>query len=277
MEDELFKDIRKQKIMVATPCYGGVASAFYTRSMIHLSAMCTANNIELHYFFLPSESLITRARNYCADEFMRSGCTHLVFIDADIEFNPSDVLTLVAYASEDSDRDIVCGPYPLKDIAWEKIKYAVDKGHADKDPDNLINFSVDYVFNVDKGVKNFNIGELLKVSESGTGFMCIQKRVFDKFKAAHPELEYLPDHTKSADFNGERTIMAYFNTPIDPESRRYLSEDYYFCREIAKLDMNVYVCPWMKLNHIGTYRFVGNLAEQARIGLSYGVMKGILK
>ena len=275
--EELFKDINKQRIMVATPCYGGQASAFYTRSMIYLSALCVKNEIELHYYFLPSESLITRARNYCVDEFLRSNCTHLVFIDSDIEFNPQDVIALVAHAREDSDRDVVCGPYPLKDIAWEKIKYAVDKGHADKTAENLINYSVDYVFNVDTSVKSFNISELLKVSEAGTGFMCIQRRVFEKFKAAHPELEYTPDHARSNDFNGDRKITAYFNTPIDPDSNRYLSEDYYFCREIGKLGMNVYICPWMRLNHIGTYRFIGNLVEQAKIGLSYGVMKGMIK
>jgi hypothetical protein len=275
--NDFFKNIQKQKIMIATPCYNGQVSAFYMKSMIQLFAMAAKNDIEMHFFSMTTESLIPRARNYCVDEFLRSSCTHLVFLDADIEFNPLDVLALVELASDpENDKDVICGPYPLKEIAWEKVKYAVDKGFADKGSGNLVNYAVDYVFNLDKGIKSFNINEPLKVSESGTGFMCIRRKTFEIFKDNHPELEYVPDHLRSDSFSGENTIWCFFDTEIDAESRRYLSEDYYFCRKVSKMGLNVYVCPWMKLNHIGNYKFIGNLEEQAKAGLSYGVMKGVL-
>jgi hypothetical protein len=265
--------LENKSIMVATPCYGGITTAFYTKSMIQLSSICESKGIKLYYYSLTSESLITRARNYCADEFMRSPATHLVFIDADIEFNPYDVLMLVSLC--EGDKDVVCGPYPLKEIAWEKVKYAVDKGHADIDARNLENLSVDYVFNIDQDIKEFKLAEPLKVSEAGTGFMCINRSVFQRLGNAHPEWKYIPDHVKSANFGEDKEIYCYFNAEIDPVSRRYLSEDYKFCRDIAKLGMNIYICPWMKLNHIGTYKFIGDLENIAKAGLSYGVMKGL--
>ena len=84
--------------------------------------------IDVNYHFLFNESLITRARNYIADEFLRSNHTHLMFIDSDIGFAAKDVLSLAALQSDESDYDIICGPYPKKVISWEKIKLAVDKG-----------------------------------------------------------------------------------------------------------------------------------------------------
>jgi hypothetical protein len=139
-------ELRKRKIFVATPMYGGQCGGQYTRAMIELQKICSEYEIQTEFFFLFNESLITRARNYCADEFMRSDYTHLMFIDSDIGFNPHDVLALAALADPESDKDIVCGPYPKKVISWEKIKRAVDKGFADENPQKLANFVGDYVF-----------------------------------------------------------------------------------------------------------------------------------
>lgn len=61
-----------------------------------LSALAKAYGIEIKFYYLFNESLITRARNYCADEFMRSDCTHLMFIDSDIGFNANDVIAMLA-------------------------------------------------------------------------------------------------------------------------------------------------------------------------------------
>ena len=102
------EELQKRKLMVATPMYGGQAQGLYTKSIADLSALCTKNGIELRLYFLFNESLITRARNYCADEFIRSDCTHLMFIDSDIGFDPKDVLAMLAMQGEESEYDILC-------------------------------------------------------------------------------------------------------------------------------------------------------------------------
>ena len=139
-------ELQKRKLFVAAPMYGGQCAGMFTRSIADLSAMCAKYQIPLQLYFLFNESLITRARNYCVDEFMRSGATHLMFIDSDIGFNPQDVLALLALMTDDSPYDVMGGPYPKKCISWEKIKQAVDKGVADKDPNVLEKFVGDYVF-----------------------------------------------------------------------------------------------------------------------------------
>jgi hypothetical protein len=261
-------ELRKRKIMVATPMYGGMCGGQYTRAMIEFQKVCSEYEIQSEFFFLFNESLITRARNYCVDEFMRSDYTHLMFIDADIGFNPHDVLALAAIADPDTDKDIVCGAYPKKVISWEKIKQAVDKGFADENPQKLENYVGDYVFNPADGSSEIPLNEPVEVLEGGTGFMMIQRKAFEKYEAAYPEFKYLPDHVRSNNFDGTREIMAYFDCVIEPKSKRYLSEDYMFCQWSRNAGIKVWMCPWMRLNHTGSYQFGGSLIDLANIGVS---------
>ena len=259
-------DLQKKKLFVATPMYGGMCAGMYTRSIADLAAICAKYNIQLQLYYLFNESLITRARNYCVDEFLRSDATHLMFIDSDIGFNPNDVIALLALQSDDSPYDVIGGPYPKKCISWEKIKIAVDKGVADEDPNVLEKFVGDYVFNPKGGQKEIPIGQPVEVMEIGTGFMMIRRQTFDKYKEAYPHLSYKPDHIRTAAFDGSREIHAYFDCIIDPVSKRYLSEDYMFCYNTEKAGMKVWLCPWMSMNHVGSYVFGGSLADLASIG-----------
>jgi hypothetical protein len=159
--------LRTRKLFLAVPMYGGQCTGMFARSVADLSAICTQYGIPLQLYFLFNESLITRARNYCADEFMRSGATHLMFIDSDIGFNPNDVIALLAIQDDASPYDVIGGPYPKKCISWEKIKLAVDKGVADDNPNNLEKYVGDYVFNPKSGQAQIPIGEPVEVSEIG--------------------------------------------------------------------------------------------------------------
>jgi hypothetical protein len=299
------EELRKRKLFVATPMYGGMCAGMFARSTNDLSALAVHYGIEVKYYYLFNESLITRARNYCVDEFMRSDCTHLLFIDSDIGFNANDVLTLLALQSDESEYDILCAPYPKKCISWEKIKQAVDKGIADTDPNILEKFVGDYVFNPANGKGEIPIAEPAEVLESGTGFMMIKKTALEKMGEFYPELTYRPDHVRTAAFDGSREIMCLFDALIDNKyahiqkdireffaknpnatqeqvleyiddvkhaadgseySNRYLSEDYMFCQWARKAGLKVWLCPWISLQHVGTYVFGGSLADLAAVG-----------
>jgi hypothetical protein len=262
------EELRTRKLFLATPMYGGNCVGMYTRAIADLSAVCAKYGIPLQLYFLFNESLITRARNYCADEFLRSDATHMLFIDSDIGFNPQDVLALLAIQDDNSPYDVIGAPYPKKCISWEKVKQAVDKGFADEDPNKLEKFVGDYVFNPKGGQREIPIGEPVEVMEMGTGFMMIRRKTFDKYKEVFPHLHYKPDHIRTEAFDGSREIMAYFDCIIDPVSKRYLSEDYMFCYNVQKAGMKVWFCPWMQTQHVGTYVFGGSLADLASIGAS---------
>ena len=260
------EELRKKKIFVATPMYGGACGGQYTKSSVDLASLAAQYQMDVRFFYLFNESLITRARNYLVDEFLRSDCTHLMFIDSDIGFDPNDVIALSVIAAEGSDKHIVCGPYPKKCIAWEKIKRAVDKGFADKNPENLEKYVGDYVFNPKEGTGSIALDEPVEVLEGGTGFMMIQRSALEKFAAAYPQYMYKPDHVRTEHFDGTREILMAFQAEVDPVSKRYLSEDYWFCQKSWDIGVKTWLCPWMKLQHMGSYVFGGSLIDLAQIG-----------
>lgn len=271
------EELKKKKLFVATPMYGGMCSGMYTRSIADLSSLCKHYGIQLQLYYLFNESLITRARNYCCDEFLRSDCTHMMFIDSDIGFNPHDIIAMLAMQTDESEYDIICGPYPKKCISWEKIVQAVNLGKADEDPEKLSAYVGDYVFNPAEGAKEIQLNKPAKVREGGTGFMMIRRATFALYDKKFPEQSYKPDHVRTEAFDGSREIMAYFDCIIDPESKRYLSEDYMFCYNIWKAGGKVWLLPWVRLQHVGSYVFGGSLVDIAQIGASATADGGLLK
>ena len=264
------EELREKKIMVCTPMYGGMCSGMYSKACCDLATLATKYQMDVKFFYLFNETLIPRARNYLVDEFIRAEqYTHLMFIDADIHFDPNDVLTLAAL-----DKDIIGGPYPKKCIAWEKVRNAVDSGLADEDPQILEQYTGDYVFNPVENTHKIQVGDPVDVLEIGTGFMLIKRQVFDDFREAYPQFSYTPDHNRSENFDGKRDIHAYFDTVIDSDaylgdisgkSNRYLSEDYFFCQFVRRIGYKIYLCPWMKLGHMGSYVFSGSMASLANL------------
>jgi len=254
------EELRKNKIFIATPMYGGQANGLYVKSILDLQGLMNHYGIESRFSFLFNESLITRARNYLVDEFLRvENFTHLLFIDSDIGFDPNDVLALIAL-----DKDIIGAPYPKKSINWRNVVRTV-KNNTEIDPSELESVIGDYVFNAVPGTTQFKVTEPLEVMEIGTGYMLIKRQVFAKFKEEYPHLRYRPDHQGQANFDGSRYIHAYFDTVIDPDSDRYLSEDYMFCQYWRAIGGSVWLCPWMKTQHVGTYSFSGNMEKIAAL------------
>jgi hypothetical protein len=258
-------ELKKKSLFVATPMYGGMNHGLYMKACLDLQGLCIQYGVNVKFSFLFNESLITRARNYLVDEFLnRSDSTHMLFIDSDINFNPQDVIAMLAL-----DKDVIGGPYPKKAIKWKNVKKAALM-HPDLEPHNLEKVTGDYVFNPVKGTAQFSVSEPLEVMEIGTGFMMIKREVFPAMEKSYPQLRYKPDHVGQAHFDGSRYIHAFFDTIIDTKdsatgggSDRYLSEDYMFCQLWRKQGGQIWLCPWMRTQHIGTYHFQGDMPAVA--------------
>ena len=147
------EELRKNKLFVATPMYGGMSHGLYVKSCLDLQTVMMRYGIEVKFSFLFNESLITRARNYLVDEFLRTDFTHMLFIDSDIHFDPNDIVALMAL-----DKDVIGGPYPKKSINWNNIAETARK-NPDLNPKELENLVGEYVFNVVKGTQQFQVSE----------------------------------------------------------------------------------------------------------------------
>lgn len=251
-------EIRKNKFFIATPCYGGQLMEPYFRSTIKLLTFFNQQQIPIAFGTIANESLVTRARNVLLAYFLNSDYTHLLFIDADIEFQVEDVLKLYA-----ADKDVAVGAYPKKGVAWQRIKENMrsapeDKEHADKEiaaagSDYAINFKF-----TNREAKTVAVENgLIKLHDAGTGFMMIKREAILKLLKAYPELKYNNDVTINNQHLDDH-FYALFDTMIDPIDKRYLSEDYTFCRRWQEIGGDIWLDPSISLNHYGHFCFQGN-------------------
>jgi hypothetical protein len=234
------------KLFVATPMYGGLCSGAYTQSMLGLSDLLRARRIEMLFGCLFNESLVTRARNALVQSFLGTDCTHLMFIDADIRFRPADVLSMLA-----AGRDVLCGVYPKKQIDWAGVRAAALRGEPD-----LQRFTGSFVMQLagDAEQVTVPVDQPAEIRHGGTGFMLIARRVFDQLA---PHVPAYADDTAGA--APGTMVKEFFATSIEPGTQRLLSEDYHFCRLWREHGGAVFAAPWVKLAHIGTYTFEGEL------------------
>ena len=70
----------------------------YFSSILQLQDACRQHGIIFQHCFMMNESLIDRARNGLVHEFLtKSDADWLLFVDADIQFRPEDVLAMMSY------------------------------------------------------------------------------------------------------------------------------------------------------------------------------------
>jgi len=246
-------DKKTTQIMIATPMYGGLCNGSYTVGLLTAVMVFSQRGIAMQYAHMMNESLITRARNSLAKDFLASECTHLMFIDADIGFNPGDIPPML-----DADKDIICGIYPKKEINWLDVTKAVNDGVP---PQQLHHYTGAFVVNLVDGATSAegNMYTPMEIANGGTGFMLIKREVFEGLIGKVPT--YTNDMFTAVDDQTKRDeINEFFATSIDKESgNRLLSEDYHFCKIAREAGFRVWAAPWAHLSHTGTYIFNGML------------------
>ena len=243
---------KKGNIFVATPMYGGQCTGYYTQSMLTLGPVLNQNGYDMAYSAMFNESLIQRGRNALAHGFMqRPECTHLMFIDADIKFNPQDIIKML-----EADKDIICGIYPKKEINWVEVEKAVKDGVP---TDRLKTRTASVVVNLKDyaGSVTVPVSEPVEIFNGGTGFMLIKRSTFETMKSVvnsyNNDVLFL-----DGGISNDR-IIEYFACAIEPGTERLLSEDYFFCWKAREAGLKVWAAPWAQLGHFGSYLFEGGL------------------
>ncbi len=243
----------RPRLLVATPCYGGLCTTAYTHSMLILQQACRSANVDLQWLLGAGDALITRARADLATAFLDiPEATHLHFVDADIGFAPEQVFRLMNF-----DADITAAAYPAKAIDYGLLQRAVREGR--RNPQSAaLNYVVGFL---DRNRVESKDG-FAKVRHAGTGFMMIRRAALTKICAAHPELKYSSVHSRHDERAASPNRFALFETMIDAKTGEYLSEDYAFCRRWRDLGGEIWLDLQSKLTHVGSMPFVGDLSSQ---------------
>lgn len=249
---------RKPALYVATPCFGCMMANVFLLSLMQLQAECNRRGIECFVDFIGNESLVQRARNVLTARFLKNErFTHLLFIDADIGFRPDAVFRLL-----DADKDIATAVYPKKAYDWSTIEAKLKDGS--KEPVHM--HGLDYNINLVGGSGRVENG-FVKVLDAATGFMMIKRAALERVAEAYKDtlscVNDLPGNREDPGYVTE--YVALFDCMIDPDTRRYLSEDYAFNRRAQAVGIDTWADVATPLCHVGNYVFEGDLRQRFRL------------
>jgi hypothetical protein len=239
-------------LVVATPCFGGQISVHYAASLLRLQMLVRGyRNLKLKVQFKDGDALITRARASLISQFLDDpGATHLLFIDADIGFDPEQVLRLIQ-----SGADMAAAVYPVKQIDWGKVKTTIEAERP-----NPAAAALRYVLEVDNPNAVTEKGGFVKVRYAGTGFLMIQRRALERMCAHYPQLKFRRDHSLDAATASDNRF-ALFECMIAQDGT-YLSEDFAFCKRWTDMGGEIWADLNSKLTHVGPMPFYGDLSSQ---------------
>ena len=215
--------LRTTRVHICMPCYGGQLTESTFMSFIKWGNTCRQLGIDWTVETMTNESLISRARNTLTAKFLNTeGSTHLMFIDADIGWEPWHLLALL-----NADKDDIGGLYPMKSLP---DKWCVNgiPGANENDPSGLV-----------------------EVTKTGTGFLLMKRHVFEKLNQ-HPAVKPFTN-----DIGLDPVLNQYMKTYFDTAVRegRYYSEDWTFCENWRDLGNQIFVDKRVLLKHTGTYVF----------------------
>lgn len=235
-------------VMLATPCFGGLVHHGYMLSVCKLMDCAAREGFELEIALLGNDALITRSRSVLVSRFLdMPRATHLLFVDADIVFEPDAVLRLLRF-----DKDFSAAFYPLKAVDWD----ALPRRAVDGEP--LRAAGLTYVGSLLDEPERVVEGSFATARYAGTGFQLIKRCVFDRLIAAHPELRFGSVHTIAQHAPRAGNLYALFDCMIDRETGEYLSEDYAFCRRWRDIGGDIWLDLESRLTHVGPDQFHGD-------------------
>lgn len=244
-------------LVVGTPCYGRHVTDLYAGSLLKLQLACQQRGVRLLVHMLGSDALITRARQNVVAHFLTTeAATHLIFIDADIGFEPEQVFRLM-----DFDADITAAIYPIKRIDWEKVAACAQ---ADRKP--LRSAALSYLLEFENSQQITVRDGFAKVSYAGTGFFMIRRRALLSMTERYPELRYAHEHKPNDKATANPWRYALFNCMIDEATGTYLSEDFSFCRRWTDMGGEIWADLQSRLTHVGAFDFAGDIATQFSSG-----------
>jgi hypothetical protein len=241
-------------LVIGTPCYGSKVTGYYAQSLITLKEACyKRGGVDFTLCMILGDALIPRARQDIVSHFLANPqATHLLFIDADIGFEPEQVFRLL-----DFNRDIVAGVYPVKRIDWDKVESMARAGVT-----NLKTASLSYVVGVEDPKKIHFKDGFAQVRYAGTGFMMIKRRVLEKMTEHYPQLRYNSQFADKDPLKKSPFRYALFNCLLDEKNGTYLSEDFSFCQRWIEMGGEIWADLTSRLTHVGLVAFEGDMGSQ---------------
>ena len=222
-------------------------------SLMKLILVLKDMGIPASIFPITFDSLVNRARNAAVAYFMSDeDHTHLLFLDADIEFEVQTIIDLLQ-----ANRPVIGVGYAQKWLNQQKVIHVFSTNPLPEKPLELCTNGSIHLGN------NPVEGHIQDVEYCTTGCLLIQRSVIQTMIEKYPERQYANDIDG---YMGAKPNLFYnfFAVEIHPETRRFESEDYGFCRLWKQTGGAIHVWTNASLTHYGWFGYPYHLGRQER-------------
>lgn len=241
MADQKRVSLEGRKLFIGIPAYDGKISIKLAYTLAQLMPKAMSLGVSVRLGHVSGCSIITMARNMLVDQFLKTDCTELLFIDGDVLAQADDILRLMA---QSGDKDITAGSYPRRS--------------SDK------KFFMDLYFD-DNNDLEFD-GALMRINRVGTGFMLIQRHVIEAI--AEKSEKYLGQ-------DGIGNVASVFDFKL--MDGKFVGEDYSFCDKAREEGFKVWLDVEISLPHVGQEEFTNNFYQEVLTPLMEDLRKAKLK
>lgn len=238
------------KLYVTSPTTG-LVDIHYMKSIFSLQAEChkRKTGITLH---LHKSSIVTFGRNGCTAGFLSSDCTHMLFVDTDIQFNEQDIFKMI-----EADEEVTLIPYPMKWMDWKKSKELYEKH---KIPVNKggYHFPIQ-VMNED----NFeSVNGWMEIKRGPAGCMLIKREAFERMIKYYPELKVRQNHLVNETTKNMEHSYNFWDTEFIKETGQIVGEDFAFCDRYRKAGGRIFALIDSEISHHGNYPFRAKFIDE---------------
>jgi hypothetical protein len=214
-------------VLIAMPCYGGMVSDKTVKGLFNLGKDLRTKSIDHGFLTIANESLITKGRSRLTNFFMNNTeYEKILFIDADVGFTSDDALKLIL-----SDKEIICGAYPMKSIPL-RYNYNISSPPVAED-------------------------SLVQIENIGFGFCCIRRKVFQSIQNHYgEELRYCPTLNNSNYPVTEKEYNNSYHYFLEmKKDMHFLPEDFSFFERASSVGYKSWLDTTIHLSHVGSHVF----------------------
>ena len=221
------------RIFIATPTTGTVLVE-YTSSLVSTVQHLHRQGIDTDYATFDGSMSIADKRDWLTHQFLKSRCTHLLFVDSDMAFDKTLAHTMLGFG-----KDVIGAIYPTRKIDLDALAAAAAKGSP-----HALAHAYEFMYLADENRQIHVTGDLARVAGLGAGFLLISRRCIETLAATAP---------RYTAHDGD-TVAGIF-ARIPRENERPWGEDFSFCRRWREAGGEVFAYIKAQVWHCGTMRY----------------------
>ncbi len=244
-------------LYVAIPTHSNTITVETAVSAINLVTLANHQNITQKTVF-HSASVISHLRNTIVADFIASGFTHLLMLDADQGIEPELLLRMLR-----SGHPVMGAIYPRRNYFWDMV----DLSRPPADVRELLYRGMRFIGEpLENEQGNVVVANgFIQAKTIGTGVLLLRREAIDKLMASYPELRGQGFPEEDENVQRAANNWGFFNPLVKAADGRNTGEDVGFCKRWTDCGGEIWADVTSLQAHVGRQVFRGNYLEWLRI------------